>query len=253
MPTADNSIEQRTQPACKWLEKLEVTINELFRERNQIREQIRMHREVRHAVNPIGEGSLSQSQAHQVAKSHVLGVDWQNAQHSLRQARQSARSAGGQLERSNLERRLVRERSNPLVYWLIKAPYLTWKARGLKRRLREATHQRRSALRAIRVLRPSAVDPVVRERIFTLSQQLLISDERLGHDLQNLQRSDQKVSCLISEALRLAPQLRSLGDAQVSMEQQTDPSAQKYSIPRPLEPLESIVPRPTQKVGIRIR
>jgi hypothetical protein len=252
-PPADDRVEHRTQTASKWLRKVEASIGDLFHQRNDIREEIRMQRGLRCANNPLGEEKLSHGQAHQVAKSQVMGVQWQRARHSLKQATQNARSARGHLQRLSIERQVVRERSRSWTFWLVKAPYLAWKARPINRRLREAVHQRRSALKVIRVLRPAAADPLIGARISALTEVLLINDERLSHSIQNLQSADQAASLQISEALRLAPQLRALGEAQVTMEQKLDPVAQRHSLPKPLQPLESVAPLPTRKPGMRIR
>ena len=103
------------------------------------------------------------------------------------------------------------------------APRQLWKTHTLKKTLRQANDQRRQALKVLRVLRPTASVPEVRARILELTESLLVNDERLKHSIQSLHQTDQSVSAGISQALRLAPQLRAWGERPITMEQPVDP------------------------------
>lgn len=250
--SAGHGVELITQPASFWHRKVDALIEELAARRQELRQQIQTQRNLRCAHNPLGEASLSSRQARQVAKDQILGPPWQRARLALKQAGHQQRSARRQLQRCRTERRIIRECSRPYFYWLLKAPYLALLARPLRRRLRQATQVRRTALKALRAQRPQAAEPRVREQIFVLTQQLLLHDERLGHNLQSLQGADQSISLQISEALRLAPQLRALGHQPVTMEQMIDPAARKLSLPKPTHPLLAASPVARFQPGLRM-
>ncbi len=241
------AVKRRTRPASHWHEHIERRLAELTTRRRDLRLQIAVQRDERRTGNPFGEETLTLRTAHQQAKSRILGEDWQRAVQSMKHAGRRVRALRRQLERFRMDKQYVREDSGTLTYWVFKAPFLAWKERSARAHLRQANHQRRTALKVIRLIRPAASSPEVRTRIHDLTERLLVADERLKHSIQSLCKTEQSVSSRISDALRLVPQLRGLGERPVTMDQRVDPFTREVSIPKPTHPLGAAGPVQARK------
>lgn len=246
-------VKRRTRPASAWHQDLERSIAELSSQRRELRQQIETQKVERRAGNPHGEETLSLRTAHQLARARVLGPEWQRARTSLKQSGQRVRSFRKQLDRCLTEKSLVRERSARWIYWPFKAPHLAWKTNSIKRHLRRADHQRRAALKTLRIIRPAATVPETRKRIVDLTESLLVNDERLKHGIQSLNKTDQTLSSEISQALRLAPQLRALGEQLLPMELRVVRGLCEVLIPKTVQALVPAAPLQTRKPRMRIR
>lgn len=257
-PSADTTsqradVRRRSKTAAQWLEQVEHRLAELSSQRHALRAQIQAQRDQRRAGNPLGEETLSVRTAHQVAKGRILGDEWQHAVHALKQASQRVRVARKQLNRFLYAQRLIRERSSRWIYRLFKSPYYSLKSQPLHKRLRQANTQRRRALRMIRQMRPAVNAPDTRARILSETENLIVADERLKHNLENLQQTVESLSSTISQGLRLAPQLCTLGKRQLTMEQRVDPVTRELSIPIPVDSLDNATQTHAKKPRIRIR
>ncbi len=252
IPAAPVELLRQTRPASEWCQQVEQGLAELSSRRHELRQQLAAQQAERRAGNPRAEQNLSVRQAHQLAKARVLGEDWQRADLARKQAGLRFRSVRRQLARVRTEQGLARQRSAGWSYWVLHAPRQLWKTHTLKKTLRQANDQRRQAIKVLRVLRPTATVPEVRARILELTESLLVNDERLKHSIQSLHQTDQSVSAGISQALRLAPQLRALGERPIAMEQPVDPAVRKFSIPNPVGALVPDTPVPARQCRVRL-
>ena len=245
-------MELCVRPASEWFREVELLIKSLSAERQELRRKMSMEKEQLQKLQPNGEERFSARDAREMAKSTLLGADWQRANERIHQARQRVISARRQLQGLASEARSTRERSNKWAYWLLHAPRYALSARPLKKRLRHANAHRREALKTVQALRPLLVLPEIRGRIFRLTEDLRLKAERLTESVQSREEIDQKLTETLAPALRLSPRLRDLGTELVSMKRATDPALRLTMAPIPVEPLCTSKSVPHEGQSIRV-
>ena len=238
------------RPALAWFGEVETLIASLSVQRLELRRTLGIEEEQLRALRPRGGERLSNRDARELAKSEVLGAEWRRAYGRVHHARQRVISARRQLQALASEARSRRERSAGWAYVLFHAPRHAWKARPLKKRLRQANAHRHEALRTIHAVRPQLLLPEVRSRIFRLTETFLLKEERLTHSVQSRKEIDQKITATLSSALCLAPRLRDLGIELVPMQRPTNPELCLATVPVPVGPL--CAPKPAQQRGQKI-
>ena len=225
------------RPASDWRREVELLIKSLSAQRQEVRRLMTTEQEQLRALHPRGGERLSARDARELAKSEVLGAEWRRACDRVHHTRQRVISARRQLHDLSGEARSRRERSAGWAYWLVHAPRYAWKARPLKKRLRQANAHRREALKTVQSVRPQLLLPEIRSRIFRLTENLLLKEEALTHSVQSRAEIDQKLTASLSSALCLAPRLRDLGAELVPMQRPTNPELSLATVPVPVGPL----------------
>ena len=248
---AEPEMEYQLRPAYEWLQEVERCVEALSARREELRRQLQVETRERQALNPRGEPRLSARAARKLARTEVLGTDWRRAEDRLHHAQQRVRSIRRQLARLNVQAQARLEGSGRWRTWLWHRPFRALKAWPLRRRLRQATFQRRSALVTLRAMRTVLARPEIRSRIFGLMESFRLKEERWSQSIQSLAETEQTVSASLSEALRLAPRLRDLCAELVPMHRHKNPELRLARPPVPVGPL--CVPKSAQKNGQGVR
>jgi len=230
-------MELSTRPATEWLRLVEFQIKTLSTRRQELRCKLGAEQDQLRLLHTRGAEPFSVHDARRLAKIEALGGEWQQASERVYQARQRVISARRQLRELAIGARARRERSRVWTFWIVHAPRHLWKARPLKRRLREADARRREALKTIRPLRALLGIPEVRTRIFRVTEELRLKQERLTLGVQSRLETDQKLTATLAPALTLATRLRELGSELVSMKRPTNIALQSVTLPVPVHPL----------------
>lgn len=245
-------VKRRTLPASEWHEYLEQQIAALSARRQELRRTIVLQKQERHANNPLGEVTLSTNSAFQLARSKIMGREWETAFAAVKLHAARTRSLRRQLSEAVATRRLTRERTARWMFWVVKAPYYVAKERPLRKRLRAVDRARRRALKTLLALRPAAGTTAVRAQIMALSESLLIKDERLKHSLEQLRGAEQSIGSQLTQALRMSAQMQALGRRPVTMEQRIDPHTRELSIPTPIESARPLPKNSSQRPKLRV-
>lgn len=230
-------MEVSTRPATEWLRLVEFQIKNLSTRRQEVRCKLGIEQEQLRLLHTRSAGPFSVQDARRLAKIEVLGGEWQQASERIRQARQRVISARRQLREFAAGARARRERSRGWMFWIVHAPRHVWKTWPLARRLREADARRREAIKTLRPLRALLGVPEVRTRIFRVTEELRLKQERLTLGVQSRLETDQKVTAALAPALALALRLRELGSELVSMKRPTNIALQSVTLPVPVHPL----------------
>ena len=247
----EETMELSTRPATEWLRLVEFQIKSLSTRRQELRCKLGAEQEQLRLLHTRSAGPFSVHDARRLAKIEVLGGEWQQAGERVRQARQRVISARRQLRELAAGARARRERSRGWTFWIVHAPRHVWKASPLKRRLREADAQRREALKTIRPLRALLGVTEVRTRIYRVTEELRLKQERLTLGVRSRLETDQKLSATLAPALALSLRLRELDSELVSMKRPTNIALQSVTLPIPVHPLHAHKKAHHKSQGIR--